>query len=362
MKPSADLQTYIVIVNWNGWRDTIECLESLFRLHHDNFTVIVCDNASCDSSLEQIMEWAKGDRLASSVSEEMRAYAYPPVAKPIPFIVLEANHVDEPRLSANCERLILIRSKQNLGFAGGNNLGLRFILHRKDHEYVWLLNNDTVVHPDALAEIIRRAQEDPRIGICGSKLCFYSAPHVVQAYGGSTYSPLTGRNRHIGALKPVSEREDRDKIEQQLGYIVGASMLVSRRFLDSVGLMNEDYFLYQEEIDWATRAKGKFSQGYAPGSIVFHKQGNSMGGKWLTRWSEPEESFILSDFYGIRNQIRFTRRYYPQYLPMVAVTVAWRLLKRVVAGKRKRVRSVIRGVSSAFSGELLDPASLQRPK
>jgi GT2 family glycosyltransferase len=134
-------------------------------------------------------------------------------------------------------------------------------------------------------------------------------------------------------------------------------MLVSKDFLDGVGLMNEDYFLYAEEIDWATRAKGKFLQGYAPGSLVFHKQGNSLGGHWLTRWKAPEDSFVISDFYSVRNQVRFTRRYYPQYLPIVAVNIAWRLLKRIVAGKRKRVWSVIRGVSSAFSGEPLDPAS-----
>src|SRR5690349_24385365 len=224
MKPSVDLQTYIVIVNWNGWRDTIECLESVFRLHHSNFTVIVCDNASCDGSLERIMEWAKGDRLASFVSGEMKAYTSPPVAKQIPFVLLKASDVKDLRQNIGCERLILIRSEQNLGFAGGNNLGLRYVLNRNDQEYVWLINNDTVVHPDALGEMIKRVEEEPRIGICGSKLCFYSTPHLVQAYGGSTYSPLTGRNRHIGALKPVSVREDRAKIEQQIGYIVGASM------------------------------------------------------------------------------------------------------------------------------------------
>lgn len=362
MTTPVDLRTYIVIVNWNGWRDTIECLESVFRLFHDNFAVIVCDNDSKDESLERIVEWAKGDRTASSASAEMRSFTFPPVPKPIPFVLLQTSQINESQVRDGRERLILIKSEKNLGFAGGNNLGLRHILDRSDHEYIWLLNNDTVVHSNALTELIRRVEKDPGIGICGSKLCFYSAPHLVQAYGGATYSPVTGRNRHIGALKPASEREDRTKIEKQLQYIIGASMLVSKRFLNSVGLMNEEYFLYFDEIDWATRAQGKFSQAYAPTSIVFHKQGNSMGGKWLTRWSEPEENFILSDFYGVRNQIRFTRRYYPQYLPLVTVNIAWRLLKRIIAGKKKRVRSVIQGVSSAFSGKLLDPTSLQRTK
>lgn len=351
-KVEASTNTYIVIINWNGWKDTIECLESVFRLRHDNFAVIVCDNGSTDGSMQEIMKWSTGDRSISSASSEMGTYTYPPVPKPIPFRFLQASQINESNISPLDERLILIRSKENLGFAGGNNLGLRYILHRNDHEYVWLLNNDTVVHPDALVELIGRVEEDPRIGICGSRLCFYSAPHLIQAYGGSTYSPRTGRNRHIGEFRPVSETEDRAWVERQLAYVVGASLFVSRHFLSCIGLMCEDYFLYCEELDWATRAKGRFFQGYAPGSIVFHKQGNSVGGKALNRGREPEENFVVSDFYSVRNQIRFTRRYYPHYLLFVAMTVAWRLLKRVAAGKRKRVRSVLLGVLSAFSRDL----------
>lgn len=356
MITATDPRSYVVIVNWNGWKDTIECLESVFRLRHDNFVVVVCDNGSSDGSMERIMEWSTGGRSISSVSAELSPYSYPPVPKPVGFNSLRAAQVGESYLDTSHERLILIRSEENLGFAGGNNLGLRYILNRNDHDYVWLLNNDTVVNPDALTEMIKRMEEDPRIGICGSKLCFYSAPDLIQACGGSTYSPLTGRNRHIGVLKPASAADDREAVERQIGYVVGASLFVSRHFLASIGLMSQDYFLYFEELDWVTRARGKFFQAYAPRSVVYHKQGSSLGGNWLTRRSEPEESFIVSDFYSVRNQIRFTRRYYPQYLPIVALTVAWRLLKRVVAGKRKRVRAVVQGVLSAFSGELFYPA------
>jgi GT2 family glycosyltransferase len=344
------LKTYIVVVNWNGWQDTIECLESVFRLRHEEFVVIICDNGSKDGSMERITEWAKGERKASAESAGMESYTFPPVTQPIPFAFLTASQVNGPHLNEGHERLVLIQSEDNLGFAGGNNLGLSYILSRNDHDYVWMLNNDAVVHPDALARLIDRMEEDSRIGICGSKLCFYSAPLLVQAYGGAAYSPLTGRNRHLGEFEEVNVEEDRTAVEGQLGYVVGASMLVSRRFLSSIGFMNEDYFLYYEELDWATRAKGKFLLGYAPRSVVYHKQGSSIGGKSLGRKAKPEENFVVSDFYGIRNQIRFTRRYYPQYLPAVAITVAWRLLKRIAAGKRKRAWSVIQGVFSAFSG------------
>jgi GT2 family glycosyltransferase len=338
-----------VIVNWNGWEDTIECLESVFHLRHNDFAVIVCDNGSKDDSMQKIIEWAKGERKASPESAEMQSFTSPPVAQPIPFVFLRASQLDEPHLCEGSEQLILVQSDVNLGFAGGNNLGLRYVLSRNDHDYVWLLNNDAVVHPDALSRLIERMEEDTQIGICGSKLCFYSAPRLVQAYGGAAYSPVTGRNRHLGEFESASVAEDRAEVEDQMGYVVGASQFVSRCFLSSIGFMSEDYFLYYEELDWATRARGKFRLGYAPGSIVYHKQGSSMGGKSLGRKAKPEESFVVSDFYGIRNQIRFTRRFYPQYLPAVAITVAWRLLKRIAAGKRKRAWSVIQGVFSAFS-------------
>ena len=352
---TSNARAYIVIVNWNGWRDTIECLESVFRIIQDNFSVIVCDNDSKDGSIERIVEWAKGNLAAVPALDQMKSWSAPPVTKPVPFVLLEVSQLEDPQACSGEARLILIRSRKNLGFAGGNNLGLRYILRRNDHEYVWLLNNDTVVHPKSLACLIDRMKEDMRIGICGSKLCFYSVPHLVQAYGGSAYSPLTGRNRHIGISNPASVQEDRASVERQLGYILGASMLISRDFLDHVGLMNEDYFLYYEEIDWVTRAKGKFLQGYAPGSIVFHKHGSSLGGNWPTRGNASEESFTISDFYSVRNQIRFTRRYHPHYLPVVAITISIRLLKRIVAGKTKRVRSVLRGVASAFTGKPVDP-------
>jgi len=356
MNAGSDPKTYVVIVNWNGWKDTIECLESVFHLRNDNFVAIVCDNGSSDDSLRRIEEWSKGDQQVLPGSAEMEPYTHPPVAKPIPFIFLEASQVGELRWAARHERLILIRSEENLGFAGGNNLGLRHVLCRNDERYVWLLNNDTVVDPNALGQLIKRMEEDSRIGICGSKLCFYSAPGLIQACGGSSYSPLTGRNRHIGVGEPASAKGDRQAVERRIGYVVGASLFVSKDFLLSIGLMNEDYFLYYEELDWVARAEGKFLQAYAPSSIVYHKQGSSLGGNWLARRSGPEDSYVASDFYSVRNQIRFTRRYYPQYLPMVAITVAWRLLKRVAAGKRKRAWAVMRGVRSAFSKE--NPRSL----
>src|SRR5260370_5037802 len=209
---STQMRTYIVIVNWNGWKDTIECLESVFRLRHNDFVVIICDNASKDDSVRRIMEWAKGERLAPPASSEMGSYTCPPVPKPIALSLLEDSRVNEPHLSGGCDRLILIRSEKNLGYAGGNNLGLRYILHRNDHDYVWLLNNDTIVHSDALAELVSRVEEEPRIGICGSRLCFYSAPQLIQAYGGSTDSPRTRRNRHNVEFIPGNEVKDRGPV------------------------------------------------------------------------------------------------------------------------------------------------------
>ncbi|HLW53794.1 MAG TPA: glycosyltransferase family 2 protein [Candidatus Angelobacter sp.] len=306
------MTTYIVLVNWNGWRDTIECLESVARLRHPNFQVVLCDNGSADDSVARIDEWTK-------------------------------DHMKD--------RFTLLRSDKNLGFAGGNNIALHYILEKGDHDYVWLLNNDTVVDPGALSALVERMKEDPEIGICGSRVIFYFEPSLIQVYGGSSHNPLTGKSRHIGGFHSVEERESRADVEKRLGYVYGASMLVSRRFLADIGMMNEEYFLSYEEIDWATRAKGRFKLGYAPGSRVFHKQGRSSGYRELARNRDPQESYLASDFLGIRNQLLFTRRYYPHYVPFVMLTCLNRLLKRVGSGKWERARAVVRGMAAGFNGK-----------
>jgi len=330
---------YIVLVNWNGWQDTIECLESVFHLDYPNFAVVVCDNGSTDGSLERIRLWAQGKIPVSASNPALARYVDSPVPKPI--VSSEHSQIANPEPRNPDARLVLIQVGHNLGFAGGSNVGLRYALTFPDVEFAWLLNNDTVVRPDALSSLVDHMRRRPDAGMCGSTLLYYSDVNRIQACGGATYNRWFARGTHIGTGLLLTHSLPPQTLEQRLDYVVGASMLVRRSFLEQVGLLNEEYFLYFEEIDWATRAAGKFTLAYSPSSIVYHKEGCSVG-------SSPrrKERSLLSERYAARSRLIFTKRYFPEASPLVIFIVMLTALHRLLTG--------FTGKSMAIMNSLLD--------
>jgi GT2 family glycosyltransferase len=310
-------RVYIILVNWNGWQDTAECLESLLHLKYPDFRIVVCDNGSGDDSLQKIVNWA--DRHEISCSEYQR------------------NEAEAGGSPAAGSLLTLIHNNENLGFAGGNNVGLRFALARGDAEYCWLLNNDTVVEPEALNHLVSRMEQQPDIGICGSTIRLYHDRKRVQSLGGGHYCRWIGLPWHYGRFSRWSKNINQRRAEARMNYVEGASMLVSRKFLTEVGLLCEDYFLYFEEADWAIRAKGSFNLGYAAQSIVYHKIGGSIGTS-----SNPAKMSYTGDYFNIRNRLLFTRRFYPKALPTVWLVVVGALLLRLCIGKWDRAAMIFR--------------------
>jgi len=310
-------RVYVILVNWNGWRDTLECLESLLLLEYADFRILVCDNGSTDDSLQQIKTWAGHHQVG--LIEYRRAEAESGgdlAADPV---------------------LTLIRNRENLGFAGGNNVGLRHGLARGDADYYWLLNNDTVVEPDALTHLVARMRQHPRVGISGSTLRLYHNRERTQALGGGYYCRWIGLPWHYGRFTGRVGRIDRqERAESRMNYVEGASMVVSRQFLLEVGLLSEDYFLYFEEADWAIRAKGRFTLGYASQSIVYHKVGGSIGTS-----SNPARKSFVCDFYNIRNRILFARRHHPATLPSIYLVLVAEALLRVFCGKWDRIGMIL---------------------
>lgn len=331
------MRACVVILNWNGWRDTLECLESVFRTDHPDFRVVVCDNDSSDGSLERIAAWAGGELDAPATpAGPMRDPSLPPVPRPIRYAEYDRAVAERGGDPALDPPLTLVRTGGNLGFAGGNNVGLRYALAR-GFDYVWVLNNDTVVRPDALRRMVEEARRDPGAGIVGSTLVYYHAPDTVQAWGGAAYNRWLALGWHLGKDAPADAPVDAGAVRARLAYVTGASMLVSRAFLEEVGLMNEEYFLYFEEVDWASRARGRFRMGYAPGSVVYHKEGGSIG--------SGERDAVKSwtaDYHFVRNRILFTRRFNPVALPTVYLALVVAALRRARRGEWDRVRMVAR--------------------
>lgn len=335
-------KVYVILLNWNGWRDTIECLETVFRSTYSNFQVIVCDNNSSDDSPHCIQAWATG--LLQVREPEHRALwllSQPPVEKPIPYVSYDRSTAEAGGdVQADSAQLILIQSGANLGFAGGNNVGLRFALTRDDFSYIWILNNDTAVTPGALSALVKRTNEVPNAGLCGSTLLYYDAPEVVQLRGGVAY------DRWFATMHPLDqgERADspfaRDRIEQAMGYPAGASMLVTRDFLRGVGLFSESYFLYYEELDWVTRAGGRFALAYSPDSLVYHKEGRSIAS------ATTDSRFHVADYYAHRSRLRYTRRFFAVALPTVILRTFAAAFVRLWRGQPRRAWALVRLILS----------------
>ena len=329
-------KVYVVLVNWKGWRDTLMCLESLLRSDYRDFRVVVCDNDSGDGSVERIVEWANGALAADMPPAGLDYLTTPPLPKPIACRVYDRAEA-EAGGRADDPQLVIVKTGGNLGFAGGNNVGMRYAQARTDYDFLWLLNTDTIVQPNAMSQLQKRMHAEPSMGICGSTLLFMERPDTVQALGGARYLKRSGKARPIGLLSKWPQAVDINAIEAQTDYVVGASMFVRREFIDCVGLMQDDYFLYFEELDWARRSKDKYRLGYAPESLVYHRVGGST------------ESAISIAYFQF-NRIKFAKRFFPNFVPFVYCSMLIDAAKSML--KREQVKlnillSIMRGNSLA---------------
>ncbi len=329
----------ILILNWNGWADTQACLESLLKLDYPSFRIIVCDNGSTDGSLEHLQAWADGRESAPDVPPLLRPLVHPGTGRPIPWSIAGGG-------GRSTAGLTFLDNRGNLGFAGGNNRGLAWIRDHTECAYVWLLNNDTLAAPKALTRLVERMQADGRTGVCGSTLLHVAQPDRVQALGGGTLNRWLVTPRPIkgnAAFLPPREAEQKS-VEDSMDYVAGASMLVSRAWLETVGLMDERFFLYFEEIDWALRGRGRFSLGYAPGSLVYHREGASIGGNSL----DPDTKSPQADQHYIASRFLLCRKHFPSSLPLVMLSLAATLGNRVRRGQWDRIPLVLRSAAAAL--------------
>ncbi len=340
-------RVYIVIVNWNGWQHTTACLESLFRQQYTRWNVVVCDNASTDHSIEHLKAWAAGHlEPVTPANAQLQAFVSPAVPKPIPYVeygredVIQGAYQVEPDVP-----LVFIHTGANLGFAGGNNVGLQYVMQQSDYAYIWLLNNDTVVHPEALSRLVDKIQRHPAYGICGATVAYQDDINRIQTRGGSTHLVWLGQTRHIGFLEPTDRQVTEAQIEQQMSCVVGACMLVTKAFLQDVGLLSEPYFLYYEELDWALRSRPYGYQfAYASQALVYHKEGGSTGGGNRDR---TEKSWT-ADYYEIRNRLVLTRTFYPWAVPTVCLSLIVTLINRLRRRQWDRLGMVLQAAIEGF--------------
>ncbi|MFC7419986.1 glycosyltransferase [Iodobacter arcticus] len=289
-------------------------MSSLFKLVDCEYRIVICDNNSDNNSYYEIKNWILSEKEKNSYLNAMDLKCI--------------NVLNNESYCIESNDLFLLQTGKNLGFAGGMNVGIRVALEDPRMEYVWILNNDTEVDKNALSALIKHAKSDCRIGICGSTLLYHDQPNVIQAVGGK-YNSYLGTIKHILGHRQYSEKLCLSIDVNDMDYIVGAAMLVSKEFIEKIGLMDESYFIYFEELDWATRAKRfdpVFKLGYAAKSIVLHKEGASIGSG--SKRNGKRQSF--SDTYALRNRIAFSNKFYKNRVFFVKFFILLSSMSRMI--------------------------------
>ena len=326
-------KVYVIVLNYNGWADTIECVETVLRSDYPNYQVIIVDNNSPNNSTQYIKDWLEG-KLEPWISptNKLRELSFPPVKKPIPYTFLTEKEVKDGNIKKTDTPIIFIQAEQNRGFSAGNNIGIKYALAQNDFEYVWLLNNDTVVKKDTLSNLIECASKmDEKRSPIGTVLLYYDEPSKIQALG-SKFNKFYALGTHLHVLKPL-EQALKDFSMEEVDLIVGASMLLRKNFIKDVGLLDEDYFIYFEEIDLAERGKKHgYRLGMCLNSIVYHKEAVTMD-------SLRSE---FSDFFAMRNRKLFIKKHYPYLMPILYLTYPISVLKRIKRKEFKKALNIIK--------------------
>ena len=309
------------VINWNGWRDTVTCVESLMEQSGPSFQLVICDNGSNDDSVEQLFNWLASQ---SGFTAQFHTVLGPD---------MHATRFNGP-FSTTLKTVYLLRLPKNLGYAGAINRCITWGQEALSARDFWLLNNDVKVDPQALKEIVSVTHYAPDIGLCGSVLLDWDHPEAVQAIGG-VYRRCLAVGRHMQVLPAGSDKHGDAFFD--IDYPVGASLFVTHKYLEAVGLMDDAYFLYYEEMDWAERGRRLgFRPAVALRSLVQHKEGASTGSHGGVR-----NKSLMSERYGVINRLRITRKFWPMYLPVVWMSLWMVLLDRLVHGEWVRAKLVL---------------------
>jgi GT2 family glycosyltransferase len=326
----------IVIVNYRGYLDTIECLESVLKFDDiEKYRIFVVDNSENSDSIEAILRWSKGDDI--EFDTKFPELVYPKSKLEHDFLLYEQS--DFEKINIFNSSFYLIKANQNRGFAAANNLVLKKELYLKD-DWFWLLNNDTVVPSTSSSVLLQylSSVKDDRLGILGGELFHYHNRDKLQALGGS-YNKWFATTKHVGeGLTNSSLKQNWESVKSKINYIVGASFLVSSAFVEKVGIMEEDYFLYFEEMDWILRGReNNYTWDIIPNFAVFHKEGASISNGLDTIKMEKS---VLADVCSIRNRLLFTWKFFPFYMPTVAIALLGVIFNRLRRKQFSRILTI----------------------
>lgn len=261
----------IIIINWNGWKDTIECLESLYNINYPLFDVIIVDNNSTDGSIDKISEYINGSTFTSKSIEK----TVPTKVKleSISYSRKTEKFNNEETIKSNSkQKLYMIKNNGNYGFAEANNIGLRYSIDNLNSKYALLLNNDTVVSKDFLEKLVDVAESNDKIGIVGPMIYYYDYKNKIQSSGSKILW-----NKGIADTLRVNEIDNGQYSDiKEVDSLMGCAMLIKVNLFEKIGFFIDDYFAYWEETEWCTRVKkSNYKIINVPQAKIWHKKGAS---------------------------------------------------------------------------------------
>ncbi|MCK9483037.1 MAG: glycosyltransferase family 2 protein [Candidatus Marinimicrobia bacterium] len=295
----------IIILNWNKWADTIECLESVLKSDYKNYSIILIDNGSDNDSVEKILAWADG-KLPKPYASKYNEIVLPEVKKPLNIHKIQienGNYV--PTKSGKNFLIHLILSNENLGFAKANNVGIRYADVIWNSKYYYLLNNDTVIENETLGNLVTVLENYPQYKIAQSTIYFYEKKEKIAIAGGKLF--LWGKGRFYTRIKPNEIKE--------IGFINGCALLLSQEIVKKYGTLSERFFFGEEDFEYSLRLSLKKVKKVCVGnSRVYHKI--SLSSNHLLG-NDRGRRLVLSAL----NRIADMRNFYPGYL-----WILWRYL------------------------------------
>jgi GT2 family glycosyltransferase len=289
----------ILILNWNNYSDTEKCIESILKIEYVGFLEIVCiDNGSTDDSFVKLREKFR-----------------------------------------NLREILFIHNKINLGYGGGINAGISYVIKKHSVDFVWILNNDIVVDRNSLRELIKGMQSHPLVGIAGPTIYYVGTDQVMEQY--YDLSLLQGRfivktdlDDHVVTI--VNNKRKR--------YIGGAAVFLRMAALEDIRLIPEEYFMYNEDVAWHQGIKGAhWEYLYVGPAKVWHKKSASSGGR----------KAVMPDYYDTRNFLYFIKKYYPSWLFYeIFMSIINKVLPKILRREWERLKYVMFGFQDFFKGKM----------
>lgn len=325
-------KVYIIIVNYNGWQDTIECVESILKSTYTNYQIIIIDNDSKNDSIANLKLYLDDQiNIWISKSHPLHKMFSHRIKKPIRYSFFDEEDKFINQRYGLEDTVLLVKANSNAGFSSGNNIALKYILKKQEDACIWLLNPDMIINNNSLVKLLTCADEHQK-KIFGTIHKNYDKPDLTVLYGGWKVF------KNLGVVRPILNKSSISSLD----FISGGSLFTHIDNFIKVGLLPEEYFLYWEEADWCEQARRKgLDFRVCEESICYDKGSTSIG-----------SGSNLAEYLYTLNSLRYAQKFYGRF-NVLSITFfqIMKVFKRMASLNFTSARAVIDGIKNFYFGK-----------